>query len=208
MEKTPTARTRGRRRGSVSTREDIIEEARRQFAQFGYRRTTMRGIARGAAVDPRMILHFFGSKQALFMATIELPFEPEIAFELLFAEGTAGIGRRVAEFILGVLDDPRGQNTVTSIIRSAVSEPEAATLVRELLTLRLLLPLARRVSRDRPELRASLIASQFVGLVMARHVVALEPLRAVSRDDLVQILAPVFDYYLLGDQPTLQEKGK
>lgn len=205
MEQTPTTRNRGRRPGVGSTREEIIEEARRQFAELGYRRTTMRGIGRGAGVDPRMILHFFGSKQALFTSTIDLPFEPEIAFESLFASGAEGIGRRVAEFILGVLDDPHGQSTVTSIIRAAVSEPEAAALVRELLTRRLLLPLARRASRDRPELRASLIGAQVVGLVMARQVVALEPLRAASHDDLVQMLAPVFEYYLLGSLPSVAQ---
>jgi AcrR family transcriptional regulator len=167
----------------------------------------MRGIARGAGVDPRMILHFFGSKQALFTSTIDLPFEPEATFELLFAEGVEGIGRRVAEFILSVLDDPRGRSTVTGIIRAAVSEPEAAALVRELLTQRLLTPLARQVSHDRPELRASLIGAQVVGLVMARYVVSLEPLKAASHEDLVQTLTPVFEYYLLGDLPTLTAQG-
>lgn len=208
MEQTHTTRNRGRRPGSGSTREEIIEEARRQFAELGYRRTTMRGIGRGAGVDPRMILHFFGSKQALFTSTIDLPFEPEVAFESLFAGGAEGLGGRVAEFLLGVLDDPRGQSTVTSIIRAAVSEPEAAALVRELLTRRLLLPLARRASRDRPELRASLIGAQVVGLVMARYVVALESLRAASHEDLVQMLAPVFEYYLLGVLPPGKEQAR
>lgn len=195
----PMARARGRRPGAASTREDIIEEARRQFGEFGYRRTTMRGIARGAGVDPRMILHFFGSKQELFAATIEVPFEPEAAFEALFAGGAVGIGQRIAEFILSVLDDPRGQRTATSVIRAAVSEPEAAALVREFLTQRMLLPLARRVSHDHAELRASLIGAQVVGLIMARYVVALKPLSAATHEDLVLALTPVFEYYLFGD---------
>lgn len=203
MEQAHGARNRGRRPGNASTREEIVEEARRQFGEFGYRRTTLRGIARGAGVDPRMILHFFGSKQALFTSTIELPFEPEVAFEILFAEGAAGIGQRVAEFILSILDDPRGRSTVTGIIRAAVSEPEAAALVRELLTQRLLTPLARQVGSDHPDLRASLIGAQVVGLIMARHVVALKPLSAASHDDLVQALTPVFEYYLLGDLPAI-----
>jgi len=60
---------------------------------------------------------------------------------------------------------------------------------------RLLLPLASRVGRDRPELRASLVASQIVGLAMARHVVGLTPLTTASHAELIAALAPVFDHY-------------
>ena len=50
-----------------------------------------------------------------------------------------------------------------------------------------------------PGLRASLMASQLVGLAMARHVVAIGPLAAASREELVRALTPVLDHYLRGD---------
>jgi hypothetical protein len=74
--------------------------------------------------------------------------------------------------------------------------PSRAT--KELVAQRLLLPLASRVGRDRPELRASLVASQIVGLAMARHVVGLTALATASHAELVAALAPVFDHYLTG----------
>lgn len=191
--------SRGRRPGNATTREEIIEEARRQFGEVGYRQSSLRSIARAAGVDPRLILHYFGSKQQLFVATIELPFEPEVAFDAIFAGGAAGIGTRLAEFLLTMLEDPRSQATVTGVIRAAVSEPEAAAFVREILTERLLTPLAQRVGHESPALRASLMGSQIVGLVMARHVVGLEPLVTASRDTLVNALAPVLAYYLEED---------
>jgi hypothetical protein len=127
-----------------------------------------------------LVLHFFGSKQELFASVVELPFDPETTFDALLAPGEQGHGRRVAEFILGVLDSSEGRKTVTGLIRAAASEEAAAATIRELVAQRLLLPLASRVGRDRPELRASLVASQIVGLAMARHVVGLTPLTTAS----------------------------
>ena len=190
--------TRGRRPAGSGTREAIAAAARRQFGEVGYQRASLRSIAAEAGVDPRLVLHFFGSKQQLFASVVELPFDPETTFDALMAAGEQGLGRRVAEFLFGILDSPEGRKTATGLIRAAASEEEAAATIRDLVAERLLLPLASRVGRDRPELRASLVASQIVGLAMARHVVGLTPLATASRDELVAALAPVFDHYLTG----------
>jgi AcrR family transcriptional regulator len=189
---------RGRRPAGSGTQEAIAAAARRQFGELGYRRASLRSIAAEAGVDPRLVLHFFGSKQELFASVVELPFDPETAFDALLGPGRQGLGRRVAEFVLAILDSPEGRKTATGLIRAAASEEEAAATIRELLARRLLLPLASRVGRDRPELRASLVASQIVGLAMARHVVGLTPLPTATHAELVAALAPVFDHYLTG----------
>jgi hypothetical protein len=43
------------------------------------------------------------------------------------------------------------------------------------------------------------MASQVVGLAMGRHVVELDALATVSREQLVRAVAPVFDHYLTGE---------
>ena len=121
---------RGRRPGGGETRDAIMAAARRQFGELGYRRASMRRIAGEAGVDPRLILHFFGSKQALFVAVVDLPFDPETTFERLLGAGEEGLGRRLAEFVLTVLDSPQGLRTLTGLVRAAASEEEAAALVR------------------------------------------------------------------------------
>jgi AcrR family transcriptional regulator len=189
---------RGRRPAGSGTREAIIEAARQQFGELGYRRTTLRGVARLAGVDPRLVLHYFGSKKQLFLESVELPIDPATVFERLFEPGPESVGERAAEIIVAVLEDPTTQRVMVGLIRAAASEPEAAQLVREILTERMLTPLAERVGRDRPELRASLMASQVVGLAMGRHVVELDALATVSREQLVRAVAPVFDHYLTG----------
>jgi len=195
---------RGRRPGGNETKAAIELAARRRFAELGYRRTTMRGIADEAGVDPRLITHFFGSKQALFVAVVELPFEPEPTFEALLADrgedtvDTVDIGARLAEFVLGMLDREETRATITGIMRAAASEDEAAAQIRDLIGTRMLMPLARHVGGDDPELRASLISSQVVGLAFTRHVVGIPALQTAERTKLVGLLGQVFNVYLNG----------
>lgn len=192
-------RGRGRPPGESGTREAIITEARRQFADLGYRRTTLRGVARAVGVDPRLLLHYFGSKRTLFLESVELPMDPDRVIQIVFDEGTENAGRRAAELMVTVLDEPRSRQAITGLLRAAVSEPEAAELIRDLLAERMLIPIARRVGGSRPELRAGMVASQVVGLAAARHMVGLEPLAKASREDLVRAVAPVIEHYLRGD---------
>lgn len=55
------AKRTGRRPGTSATRAAILAAARRQFADVGYERTTLRGVAAEAGVDPALVVHFFGS---------------------------------------------------------------------------------------------------------------------------------------------------
>jgi AcrR family transcriptional regulator len=190
------AQGRGRRPAGSGTKAAIEAAARRRFAELGYPRTTMRAIAQDAGVDPRLITHFFGSKQELFVAVVELPFDPEPTFDALLGAGGANLGARLADFILGMLEREETRRTITGIIRAAASEEEAAARIRDMLASRLLTPLARNVGADDPELRASLVASQVVGLTFARHVVGIPALQTADRDRLVQLLGRAFDVYL------------
>jgi AcrR family transcriptional regulator len=191
-------RRSGRRPGSSGTREAILAAARRQFAERGFDRATIRSIAREAGVDPALVTHFHGSKQRLFLAAVELPFDPEQLFPAALAGGGADVGRRLAEVLVGMLEDPARRSVIVGIVRSAVSEPEAARMVREVIGERILGIVARELSTDDAPLRAALVGSQMVGLVMARYVVGVEPLASLPAERLVEVLAPTLQRYLTG----------
>jgi len=87
-------------------------------------------------------------------------------------------------------------------VRAAASEPEAARLVRERVTRELLAPVAAALGADEPALRAALVASQIVGLVMARHVVGIEPLASLGAERVAAALAPTLQRYLTGPLET------
>ena len=73
------------------------------------------------------------------------------------------------------------------------------------LTERVLTPLVRRIEADQPELRATMVATQFVGMAMARYVVAIEPLASTSSEQIVRAITPVIDHYLNGDWTSTPE---
>ena len=98
----------GRRPGDSGTRDAIRAAARAQFAEQGYDRTSMRSVALQAGVDPTLVSHFFGSKQKLFAEVMQLPFDPAAVIPRIVAGDPAGIGTRLAGFVVSVLADPGG----------------------------------------------------------------------------------------------------
>jgi AcrR family transcriptional regulator len=188
----------GRRPGESGTREAIAEAARRRFAELGYDRATIRGIAEEAGVDPALVVHYFGSKQKLFLSVMELPFDPAVELPRLLAGPRSQAGLRLARFAVGVMDDPGSRRVITGILRSASSEPEAARLTRELVASRIVAAFSESLGVDQPELRANLVASQIVGLVMARHLIQVEPLASLDSEVLVEAIAPNLQRYLRG----------
>ena len=149
-------------------------------------------------VDQALVAHYFGSKQQLFSAVVEPPFDPAVVLDRLHAAGQPGVGHRLAEFVVSIWESPDNRLMVTGLIRAAATEDQAAVLIRDLVTRRLLVPLAIRIGSDHPELRASLIASRVVELTTARHIIGLNPLLSAPNKLLVSSLASVFDYYLNG----------
>lgn len=192
----PPSLSRGRRPAGSDTKAAIEDAARRRFSEVGYPRTTMRAVAADAGVDPRLITHFFGSKQQLFVSVVELPFDPEPTFAALLEAKPDDMGKRLAEFILGLLEREQTRSTITGIIRAAASEEQAALQIREMIAGRMLAPLARHLGADEPELRAAMLASQVVGLTFARHVVGIPALQTADRERLIGLLGQVFDVYL------------
>ena len=193
------ARRSGRRPGHSGTREAILAAARGQFAAQGYDRTSMRGIAAEAGVDQALVAHFFGSKQRLFVEVVRLPFEPSEVRELLLDGDRDGLGERLAGFVASVLESPEGRARVLGVVRAAASEPAAARMLREFLRGELWAPLAEQLGVEDAELRVTLAGSQIVGMVMARHVIEVEPLAALSGEELAALLAPTLQRYLAGE---------
>jgi AcrR family transcriptional regulator len=186
----------GRRAGESRTREAITEAARRQFAQRGFDRTSLRSVAQEAGVDPTLVSHFFGSKQELFVKVVELPFDPAAVLPGVVAGDRDEIGLRLARFILAVLESDEGRQRFTGLMRAAASEEAAARLLREIVTHRILGTIAEHLGADDAAFRASLAGSQVVGLVMARYVVGVEPLASRPADEVAETVAPVLQHYL------------
>lgn len=192
-----TARRRaGRRPGTDSaaiSRETIERVAREQFAELGYEKVSVRGVARAAEVDPKLVHHYFGGKEALFAAVVQLPLAPAEILAQLDGPSSESPGTRLARIILDLQAQPIVRLTMMSIIRAAVNERHAAERIRSMLMQRLYLPAMHKLGVDQPELRASLIGSQVVGLMMARHIVKLPGLAGATDEEIAPLLAATLD---------------
>lgn len=169
----------GRRPGESGTRAAILAAATRHFAQRGYDRASLRAIAAEAGVDHRLIVHFFGSKQRLFVAAVGLPLDPAEIVPRILAGDRAGLGERVEEFVLAVLERPEIHARLAGVVRAAASEPQVARMLREFLGRELFARAAELIGRDDGALRVNLAAAQLVGLIVARYVVGVEPLASL-----------------------------
>jgi AcrR family transcriptional regulator len=192
----PRSGRSGRRRGPTQSREAIADAARTQFGELGYDRATFRGIAAAAGVDPALVVHFFGTKEALFQAVMSLPPAAGDAMEAAAQGPREEVGRRFAEIVVGLLENPITRAIVLGRVRSVASHPPAADLIRETVT-RDVTRLTSALNVDRPETRAVLAGSQVIGLALARHVVRVEPLASMTPPDVVDLLAPTFQHYLV-----------
>lgn len=187
------ART-GRRPGTGGTKERILAAARSDFGRAGYEGATIRGIAAQAKVDPALVLHYFDSKDGVFRAAIQFPLDPAEFIPKLLEPGLEGLGARLTRFFVEAWDSPAGSPLI-ALIRSVVDNEDAAALLRDFVSRQVLGRVARALDLDRPQLRASLAASQLVGLAMLRYIIRLEPIASAGTDELVAWVGPTLQRY-------------
>jgi len=187
----------GRRPGTPATRDVILAVARRQFATRGYDATSLRAIASEAKVDPALLIHYFRSKEGLFVAATGLPAGMPEMFGSLATLPIPEAAEALIRMYLKTIDSDKSRNALLALVRSAVSNDQAAAMFREFVTAALLNTIARLTGHPDAHLRASLIAAQLVGIAMLRHVIRLEPIAKASPDQIVTLVAPVIEHYLL-----------
>ncbi|MEW2580557.1 TetR family transcriptional regulator [Streptomyces syringium] len=181
-------------------RERILTAARAEFAEHGYDKASIRGIAKGAGVDPALVHHYFGPKEKIFGAAVEVAFAPALqAQDIVSVGGLDTIGERLTRFILGVWEDPVTREPLLAIVRSAVANETAAAVFRDLVTMRLMVRVAGELDVPEPRLRSELAAAQLVGVTLLRHVIKVEPLASADLDEVIAMVAPVVQRHLTED---------
>ena len=193
----PQRRGPGRRPGSVDTRGEILAAARAEFAAKGYDAASVRGIARQADVDPALVHHYFGTKEKVFVAAMALPFDPAERLPQVLAGDPAQLGERLVRMFLGIWAEPDFRTPMLGMVRSAFTGEQGATLLREFVGSALLARVAQAAGPVDP-LRVQTAAAQMVGVVILRHVVRLEPLASADVEEIVALVAPTVQRYLVG----------
>ncbi|GAA1428041.1 TetR family transcriptional regulator [Streptomyces thermospinosisporus] len=195
------ARRRGRppRTESADTRDRILDAAREVFSERGYEKASVRGIAKAAGVDSALVHHYFGTKEQVFEAAVEVAFAPALAMRDAVVTGPLEeAGERMTRILLGLWENPVTRAPLLAIVRSAVNNETAAAVFRRLVAGQLLRHIAARVDLPDAELRAELAAAQLVGVAMIRYVIKVEPLASADPEQIIRRVAPVVQGHLTG----------
>jgi AcrR family transcriptional regulator len=183
-----TSPRRGRRPGQSTTRPEILEGARALFGKYGYERTTLRMVAETVKVDPALVARAFGDKYGLFRAAVQWPWDPATVVPAVAAGSQRRAGYRIAKLLVDTWEDPDQRAPILALLTSTASNEISRTLLREFVTMHVLVPLVRASGFDQPELRGSLLAAQNIGLCMARYVVGIEPLASIEPTPLIELI--------------------
>lgn len=180
------------------TKARILTEASTLFSEQAFDRVSVRAIAKEANVDPALINHYFGSKEGLFAALVETYLKPRHIEESLLAIPTIDEwGRQLVRAVDTAWSTSAGQ-VMLAVARRGLAEN--TEMLRDTFTPLLLDRIASSLEGSDSErhLRASLAASQMVGLITTRYIVRLEPLASMPREKLVDLIGPTIQHYLTG----------
>jgi AcrR family transcriptional regulator len=184
--------------GGPDTREEILAAARTLFAANGFDRTTIRAIATRAGVDPALVHHYFGTKDQLLAASLELPVDP-VALLGDLGDDPDNAGAELVRRVLGLWEgDDETRRRLVALLRTGISHDHASAMLRDLFSRTILVVLRGLVADDRPELRAALAGTQVGGLILGRYLVGVPAVANASVQDLVAAVGPSVQRYLTG----------
>ena len=193
----------GRPAGTSDTRDRILAGARELFARNGIRNTSIRAVAAAAGVDSALVHHYFGTKEKLFAAAVHIPIDPMEVIGRLREVPVEELGYTLLSMLLPLWDSEVGVAFIAAL-RSILAGSEA-NLFRSFVEDVIAVEVGPRVD-DPPgsgAIRIQFVASQLVGVVMARYILQLEPFASLPADQIARTIAPNLQRYLTGELPDL-----
>jgi AcrR family transcriptional regulator len=174
------------------TRRAILHVAREQFRQLGYDGASIRGIAAGANIDPSMVMRYYGSKEGLFSAAVDV----DLHLPDLTGYPPDGRGRRLVEHFLTRWEGTPGDDVLVLLLRSAVTNDAARERMHSVFTDQLRHCVAAVSEPASAGHRAALVATQMLGLALCRYVLRLPPVVEATAEQVADDLGPTIQRYL------------
>jgi AcrR family transcriptional regulator len=182
-----------RPRRSDPTRARILEAAKRRFAEHGYDATTIRAVASDAEIDPSMVMRYYGNKEGLFAAAADMHLRLPDFTQIPRSQW----GRRLVRHFFDRWEDRPGESGLGLLLRSATTHEHAAARLRAIADQQVCSAL-EQAGVDEPARRASLVASQMLGLALCRYVLKVPPIASAEPDVLVGDLSKTIQRYITG----------
>ena len=172
------------------------------FARNGIHKTSIRAVAAAAGVDSALVHHYYGTKERLFAAAVHIPIDPNDVLDRLREVPVERLGHTLPSLLLPLWDSEIGAG-MTATLRSILAGGSEVNLFRAFLQEVIADEVGARV--DHPPgsgvIRIQFVASQLVGVAMARYVIELEPFASLPIQQIADTIAPNLQRYLTGDLP-------
>lgn len=156
----------------------------------------MRSIGTRAGVNPALAYHYFENKEALFFGAVRHMMRPPPGGLTVLLQDPKAAGPAIVRLFLTRWEASPDSMGVSGLLRSALTNPNAARILRTLIQEQVTPFLARRSGRAASERRAALVASSLLGLGLARHVLRLPGLSEASIEDVARAVGPTVSRYL------------
>jgi AcrR family transcriptional regulator len=184
-------------RGVLAAR--ILAVAREQFAADGFAATSVRSIARAADVDPALVHHYYGTKPQLLEACLQPPAQMLARIEEAWSAPPERLGAALVQATMANWTDPDSSSLLRTVLLTAAHHADTRERLRDLITRQLMGPARIGRGDDDGRRRASLIASQLLGMGLTRYVWEVEPLASMTDAEVVAALAPTIQRYVDGE---------
>ena len=182
MKAQPLPRDERRRR----TETGILNAARELFAEQGFERTTIRGVAAVAGVDPALVMQYYGSKEGLFAAAARWSDTDQRVLRASLADlPDAALADLFSHF-----EDSAHRDSMIALMRNCLTHPSAAAVMRDDVMCERRDALAAKIEGPDTQLRAGLVAACMMGLAMARYLLEVPPVAGASREDVERLFRP------------------
>lgn len=199
----PSRKRPGRPPGTSDSRERILVNARELFARNGIGNTPIRAIAAASNVDSALVHHYFGTKEQLFAAAVKIPIDPMQVIGPMREAPIEDLGLTLPSLLLPLWDSAIGAGYIAAL-RSLLAGDDVG-LIRSFLQDVIAVEVGSRVD-DPPgsgPIRVQFVASQLVGVMIARYILELEPFKSLPVQQIAETIAPNLQRYLTGDLPAL-----
>ena len=191
-------------RGVLATR--IIEVARASFAEHGKAGTSIRSVARGADVDPALVYHYFGTKDTLLNVCTTPPPEFLESVAITWSTSREELGASLVANLLKFWNNDSFSPILRAILLIAAHDESTRAKLRFVVEHALMGPGLVELDAAERATRASLVASQLMGLALMRYVWKIEPISSMTHDDVIANVGPNVQRFI--DEPVIVSRPR
>lgn len=179
-------------RRSDVTRAAILEAARHRFAADGFQKATIRAIAADADIDPSMVMRYYGNKDGLFAAAVDV----DLGLADIADIEPGRLGETLMRHAVTVWERSPTSEILLTLMRSSITDDRAIAKFQEIFARQVMPAVLSVGDPDDAPRRAGLLATQVLGVAFTRYVLKLPPVVAMTADQLVAEIGPTIQRYL------------